>query len=265
MANDVSYFQIEGNPTTYSFNDADAETKITQKVSKSGDTMTGGLIVTNNTPVTLQDTGMTIGTNPTSVHYGAGLVLADSAGTKFAYARHMYFEDGRLGINIATYRMVSGASRGNALGLLVEADGTPNVYLSAPSAWITALGAVPTSRTINGKALTGNITLTASDVGALASTDGTVLHIGAAGTRTDGTLALPTSPTGTNATHVFTFSLPSGASLYGVSIISSTSNAAIVSWGISQANGTATIRAYNLSSSATVTWSSISVRPLYIL
>ena len=40
---------------------------------------------------------------------------------------------------------------------------------SKPSYTASEVGAVPTSRTVNGKALSSNITLTASDVGALSS------------------------------------------------------------------------------------------------
>ena len=63
------------------------------------------------------------------------------------------------------------------------------------------INAVPTSRTVNGKALSGNITLTASDTGAAPSS-----HNHGAGSITSGTLSsdrLPTVPVtkgGTNAT-----------------------------------------------------------------
>lgn len=49
----------------------------------------------------------------------------------------------------------------------ITADGTPSVTFSSGSkdAWMEGLGAVPTSRTVNGHALTGNVTVTASDLG----------------------------------------------------------------------------------------------------
>lgn len=264
MPNDVSYFQIEGDPTTYSFNDADAEAKFATKVNKAGDTMTGGLIVTNNTPVRLQDTAITIGTTPSTTHNGAGVQLSDSAGTVFGNFRPIYFNDGRVGASMSTYRTVGGSVKGNILGLFIDDNGDANVYITAPQAWREALLAVPTSRTINGKALTANISLTASDVGAVPATGSAAVFIGAAGTWANSSLTLPTTATGTNATQNVTFSLPSVATLVGVSLSASNSAIAIMSNRIIS-NTTAQVRCYSLASGTTFTWANVTARPLYTL
>lgn len=61
----------------------------------------------------------------------------------------------------------------SALTSYTEADPTVPTWAKAatkPTYTASEVGAVPTTRTINGKALSGNITLSASDVGALPST-----------------------------------------------------------------------------------------------
>lgn len=251
MANDVSYFQIEGNPTTYSFNDADAETKITQKVSKSGDTMTGGLIVTNNTPVTLQDTAITIGTAPSGTHTGAGIRFTDGAGTIFAAILPTYRSNGKYGIDIRT------GFSGAAINLALLSDGTNiEVAVNSPSAWRTALSAVPSSRTINGYDLTENRSLTYSDVGALSATDTTVLHVGAIAYGDSGT-TISTSLSRIN----ITVSVPSGASLIGAIVCTSAGYANIFNYNI-QDNSTIQVLVRN-EGSGTITGSNINVRPIY--
>lgn len=66
-------------------------------------------------------------------------------------------------------------------GITVAADGTISVNVTAPVTSVNSktgtvvlsasdVGAVPTTRTVNGKALSSNVTLSASDVGALPDT-----------------------------------------------------------------------------------------------
>lgn len=73
---------------------------------------------------------------------------------------------------------MNGASKGTSgvvdLGTVVTEETDPTVPSWAkastkPTYTASEVGAVPTTRTVNGKALTGNITLTAEDVGALPS------------------------------------------------------------------------------------------------
>lgn len=91
---------------------------------------------------------------------------------------------------------------------------------------LTNLGAVPTTRTINGKALSSNITLSASDVGAIATTGGTmtgVLFITAEGgyptigfTRPNGNRAVWLQPSATNnaTVHMSFFQYNADATYY---------------------------------------------------
>ena len=61
---------------------------------------------------------------------------------------------------------------GNTTGALPVANGGTGA--TTASAALTALGGVPTTRKVNNKALSGDISLTASDVGALPITGGTI-------------------------------------------------------------------------------------------
>ena len=60
------------------------------------------------------------------------------------------------------------------------------------------VGAVPTSRTVNGKALSSNITLDADDVGALDQTSADARYLQLSGGAMTGALALPGNPTSNN-------------------------------------------------------------------
>ena len=60
------------------------------------------------------------------------------------------------------------------------------------------VGAVPTSRTVNGKALSSNITLDADDVGALDQTSADARYLQLSGGTMTGALALPGNPTSDN-------------------------------------------------------------------
>ena len=60
------------------------------------------------------------------------------------------------------------------------------------------VGAVPTSRTVNGKALSSNITLDADDVGALDQTSADARYLQLSGGTMTGALALPGNPTSNN-------------------------------------------------------------------
>lgn len=70
-----------------------------------------------------------------------------------------------------------------------------------PDTWTptaSEVGAVPTSRTVNGKALSSNITLDADDVGALDQTSADARYLQLSGGTMTGALALPGNPTSEN-------------------------------------------------------------------
>ena len=75
--------------------------------------------------------------------------------------------------DLATAVQTSLGKADTALQSFTETDPTVPVWAKAaskPTYTASEVGAVPTSRTVNGKALSGNITLSAGDVGALPNT-----------------------------------------------------------------------------------------------
>ena len=82
-----------------------------------------------------------------------------------------------------------------------EGDYTADMVGARPDTWTPSaadVGAVPTSRTVNGKALSSNITLDADDVGALDQTSADARYLQLSGGTMTGALALPGNPTSDN-------------------------------------------------------------------
>lgn len=110
------------------------------KVSKSGDTMTGNLGIDDTNPgvigkATTRDSAEAADSNGNSV----GFRLTDKNDNVVALYTDRYETSGEHGALISGYRMVNGAHVGNALRLLVDAAGNKIVYLTA-TAWRKALG-----------------------------------------------------------------------------------------------------------------------------
>ena len=202
-------------------NDSGFITSDTSRVAKSGDTMTGNLIVTNNAPIRSIDTTITVGISPSQGHISSGMQFGDKDGTLFGYCRPIYFSDGRLGVTMSAYRTIGSSTLSNVFGVFVNDSGNPVVYTSAPAAWRSALGVVPTTRTINGKALSANITLSASDVGAVPTT-GTATKTGRLIIDENGGLTLK------DTWSVMEFPLPSVGVEYGYGVALADTNGVIV-------------------------------------
>lgn len=81
----------------------------------------------------------------------------------------------------------------NATGLATYNSGTQTIDVPTPTA--AQVGAVPTSRTINGQALTANVTLTPGDIGAATAAQGTLATNAVQQTRTINGLDLTTNRT----------------------------------------------------------------------
>ena len=82
-----------------------------------------------------------------------------------------------------------------------EGDYTADMVGARANTWTptaSEVGAVPTSRTVNGKALSSNITLDADDVGALDQTSADARYLQLSGGTMTGALALPGNPTSDN-------------------------------------------------------------------
>lgn len=110
------------------------EETINGKVSKSGDTMTGELVV-QDAPVSVQDTVYSRSDLPSSTQYRYVQFL-DKARNILGAIRSVLTSAGRSGV----YVYGTNGNTNNAVGLYVDPDGTPSVTLSAPSAWLEQLG-----------------------------------------------------------------------------------------------------------------------------
>lgn len=111
-----------------------------EKVSKSGDTMTGNLGIDDTSPgvigkATTRNSAEAADSNGNSV----GFRLKDKNDNVVALYTDRYETTGEHGAFLSGYRMVNGAHVGNALRLLVDAAGNKIVYLTA-TAWRKALG-----------------------------------------------------------------------------------------------------------------------------
>lgn len=167
---DVSNVVVEGQ--TYAFNDSNAETKIATltsnqgslasltttakgslvaainevdssakaKLPLSGGTLTGRLNVGGNSAIGLLDTAISVGSPPSSTHYGAGIRVLDAANVDFFRIQPVYTATNNLGGQISAARSISGTAVNNSLGLFVDATGARSVQLSDPAPWRTALG-----------------------------------------------------------------------------------------------------------------------------
>lgn len=130
MANDVSYFKVQGDNTQYSFNDADAELS---KLSLAGGTMTGR--------IRMLSTGITDGTQPSANTFGLPVEFVDSSGTtRIGAVQPFASAAGRQGLFLAGYQTVNGTAVVNSISLLVDEDGNQFVNLTNADAWLTALG-----------------------------------------------------------------------------------------------------------------------------
>lgn len=131
---------------------------------------TGGAI--QNSKVTITDAGKIVAPSFASDTTEAGMVFSDNnelnfgsnSNTLYIGYRNKLNTSGSVGIyNFGTSSGSTGMTSGRINAGDIYSNGTKVATISDLS------GYVPTSRTINGKALSGNISLTASDVGALPS------------------------------------------------------------------------------------------------
>lgn len=115
------------------------------KVSKTGDTMTGGLAITgigtaSANGLVLQD--LVYGENnlPSSARQDYVLTAVDKDGVPLGYIRSYLNENNRRGMSIFGRNLVNGSSVVNGLNLFVNADGSRLVTFSDAAAWMSALG-----------------------------------------------------------------------------------------------------------------------------
>ena len=111
------------------------------KVSKSGDTMTGDLILKNT------DNGQDDEPTPSSYRY---INWQDKDGISIARARSVISET-ETGLFIGGRRVVNGSGVENGVGLYVDSSGNVRVALTSTSktAWLNALGITATDIAAN--------------------------------------------------------------------------------------------------------------------
>lgn len=109
------------------------------KVSKTGDTMTGGLVMADSN-VSIQDPVITLGTRPEANHWTKQFRILDSIGEAIAWIRAVAGANGLTGIQLYGRNIVSGTDQNNYLGLYMSDAGAATVEMNQPAAWRKALG-----------------------------------------------------------------------------------------------------------------------------
>lgn len=117
------------------------------KVSKSGDTMTGDLIM-NDSNVSIDDPDVTLGSRPAANHWTKQFRIRDSIGETIAKIRAVMGANGLAGIQLYGHNIANGASASNYLGLYMSDAGAATVEMNQPAAWRAALGLGDTSGTL---------------------------------------------------------------------------------------------------------------------
>lgn len=126
---------------------------ITNKVSRTGDTMTGNLAIEKNTPqVSEMDTRTTLDTSSnngvTSNRITASLILIDSNGNSLGRLINEARTDGSVRTYLQTFNMkTNGDLAYNTFWLGVTKSGENVYYIASPSAFRSAIGIEPTSTT----------------------------------------------------------------------------------------------------------------------
>ena len=139
-------------------------------VSKTGDTMTGSLVIKNGALTTWGDnTGYAMmirdgrfdidGANPSSDQWSAVHGFSDKDGDNIGYLQAYELTNGTTGLNLFVLNKNSnGSGYSNLFRLAVDKNGTKSYQVGDATAFRTAIGAV--SKT--GDTITGNITNTGS-------------------------------------------------------------------------------------------------------
>ena len=152
---DVS--QVKINNVTYNIKDTTARTTANEKVSKSGDTMSGDLYIQKSSFPRLftKNTTYTNGTDtPATNQWVGGVEFKDKNDISFGYVDAQLQSDGTSNIRLLA-RSYNGGNIDNNLILYSAPDGTRTVTVTHPAAWRSAIGAV----NIDGDTMTGSLTI----------------------------------------------------------------------------------------------------------
>lgn len=138
----------------------------TVKVSKTGDTMTGNLIIANSgadlLTIKLNDFPLTA---PASDNYLRAINITDANDAEIGKIEVHYRANGRRGIQISADRNINGTDIYNGLALSVKDNGDSVVTFDQKDAWLTALGLNYESTTTISSIVTGASGVTIESAG----------------------------------------------------------------------------------------------------
>lgn len=104
----------------------------TTRVAKSGDTMTGDLIV--------KSSNIDITTNPSAARYSKSYSWDDTNGQNLGIMQMRHNADGNLGFRLGAHRNVNGSDIYNFLTMYINSSGQRSITFSEVAPWLTALG-----------------------------------------------------------------------------------------------------------------------------
>lgn len=149
------------------------------KVSKSGDTMTGDLTISKTEgQLSVQNTTYSISDTPSSSHSSTHVAFTDNNDSDVARVSGDILTSGGGRVRLTAF---NDSDQENALMLYMLNDGTRSVAVTSPGAWRTAIGAVNKA----GDTMTGSLTInnsdldiknTGADVGRVTDTEARVWH-----------------------------------------------------------------------------------------
>ena len=109
------------------------------KVSKSGDTMTGDLVMDAADVVSKSET-YTVGTTPSKNYNDRHIYFRDKLNKLFGRLQSVFMSDSRVGLQLVAERTVNNELVQNIFGIYVDENGNRRVDVSDSSLWRTALG-----------------------------------------------------------------------------------------------------------------------------
>lgn len=152
---DVSPYTFDTVPTNNSENpitSGGVYTALANKVSKTGDAMTGTLYL-SNTSANAIIPGIDITTTPASTVNQDAYTISDTSGSGIAFLRGRQETNGTTGIEVSARRMIGGSAYFNGVTFKIASDGTKSVSVSDDASWRSAIGAV----NIAGDTMTGTL------------------------------------------------------------------------------------------------------------
>lgn len=118
------------------------ESDLNNKVSKSGDTMTGYLHMIDGGRVTVHIPTIDVTTAPSAIVNQDALSVTDVNESGIAFVRGRQSPNGNTGVEFSARRTIGGSTYFNGVTFELSPTGTRSVGVSEPSAWRDAIGAV---------------------------------------------------------------------------------------------------------------------------